>query len=167
MTISVRLSLFEEEPYLIEWLSDPDSLKGFPITGLKEIEDTVRIWLGHTRLKSAFTAFFQDTVAGMAVLYVQPYQKTAHQALFAIIVDKKYHNKGIGGALLTHLTNAAREQFNIEILHLEVYAENPAIRLYERHGFKYYGKHPRFIKLEDGTYLDKILMEKQLSPSSS
>ena len=55
----------------------------------------------------------------------------------------------------------AKEEFHIELLHLEVYEGNPAIRLYERFGFVKYGEHPHFIK-EEGRYLSKILMQKLL-----
>jgi putative acetyltransferase len=59
------------------------------------------------------------------------------------------------------MIHAAKNQFKIEILHLEVYAGNPAIRLYERMGFKEFGRQPKFIKM-DGEYIDKVMMQKEL-----
>ena len=59
------------------------------------------------------------------------------------------------------MTKAAKNHFKIEILHLEVYQGNPAIRLYERLGFKEFGRQPKFIKI-GGEYLDKIMMQKEL-----
>jgi putative acetyltransferase len=127
----------------------------------REIDDSVRIWMGYSKFQSCFTAYIDGVPVGMSTLYLQPYQKFAHQCLFAIIVDEKYRNQGVGKALMEHMINAAKNQFKIEILHLEVYAGNPAIRLYERLGFKEFGRQPRFIKI-DGEYIDKIMMQKEL-----
>ena len=96
------------------------------------------------RLQACFTAYVDGVPAGMSTLYLQPYQKFAHQCLFAIIVDEKYRNHGIGKALLEYMSKEAKEKFNIEILHLEVYEGNPAYRLYERMGFQEFGRQPRF-----------------------
>ena len=40
----------------------------------------------------------------------------------------------------------AKDQFRIELLHLQVYSENPAIHLYERMGFKEFGRQIAWIK---------------------
>lgn len=159
--IHIRSSKEEEAPLLAQWIAQPDDLRWFPMTDQREIDDSVRIWLGCARLGASFTAEYKGEIAGMAVLYIQPYQKFVHHCLFAIIVSEKYRNLGIGRALIEHFEKAAREQFHIEILHLEVYDTNPAIHLYERLGFKEYGRHPRFIK-ENGKYIGKILMQKEL-----
>lgn len=159
--IEIKTSRPEEAAHLTEWLSDPGILRWFPMTEANEIEDAVRIWMSYAKYDAAFTAYFDGVPAGMATLYLQPYQKYAHQCLFAIIVDEKYRNRGIGKALLEFMSEKARSKFNIEILHLEVYEGNPAARLYERMGFQEFGRQLRFIKLHD-EYLDKIMMQKKL-----
>lgn len=159
--IEIRPANPDEGPYLAKWLADPAILRWFPMTDAREIDDAVKIWMGYTRFQSCFTAYENGAPVGMAILYIQPYQKFAHQCLFAIIVDEKHRNKGIGKALMQHMIDAAKNQFKIEILHLEVYAGNPAIRLYERMGFKEFGRQPKFIK-QDGEYIDKIMMQKEL-----
>ncbi len=159
--IVIRPSVESDGPILKSWIVKPDVLCWFPMCDEREIDDSVRIWMGYIRFGASFTAEYDGKPAGMAVLYLQPYQKFAHHALFAIIVDEKYRNLGIGKALMEHFEKEAREKFHLELLHLEVYAGNPAIRLYERLGFKEYGKHPRFIK-ENGQYLCKILMQKEI-----
>jgi putative acetyltransferase len=162
----IRPSIESDAPILTSWIQRPNVLRWFPMCDEREIDDSVRIWMGYSRLGASFTAEHQGEVAGMAVLYLQPYRRFAHHSLFAIIVDEKRRNLGIGGALIEHLEKEAREKFNIEILHLEVYDGNPAKNLYERMGFKEYGRHPRFIK-EDGKYVAKILMQKDLSHGRS
>jgi putative acetyltransferase len=161
MNLEIRPSVPEEGEYLKKWLSDPAILRWFPMTDSREIDDSVRIWMGYTRFQSCFTAFIDGIPVGMLVLYLQPYEKYAHQSLLAIIVDEKYRNKGIGKALLVRAIEEAKKKFKLEILHLEVYSGNPAYRLYERLGFKEFGRQPRFIKME-GEYLDKIMMQKEL-----
>ena len=161
MTIHIRLSKEEEAPILAEWIAQPDDLRWFPMTDQREIDDAVKIWAGYTRMGASFTAEYEGQRAGMAVLYLQPYQKLAHHCLFAIIVEAKHRNLGVGRALIEHFEKVARDQFHIEIIHLEVYENNPAIHLYERLGFKEYGRHPRFIKV-DGKYICKILMQKKI-----
>jgi putative acetyltransferase len=159
--IEIRPANPEEGTYLAKWLSDPSILRWFPMTDAREIDDAVRIWMGYSKFQACFTAYENDVPVGMSILYIQPYQKFAHQCLFAIIVDEQHRNKGVGKALMEHMINAAKNQFKIETLHLEVYAGNPAIRLYERMGFKEFGRQPRFIKM-DGEYIDKVMMQKEL-----
>lgn len=160
--IVIRLSIPSDASLLATWLIKPDVLRWYPMCDQREIDDSIRIWMGYTRFGASFTAEYEGKVAGMAVLYVQPYKRFSHHALFAIIVEESHRNLGIGKRLMEHAEKAAYEQLNIQLLHLEVYEGNPAIRLYERVGFKEYGRHPRFIK-ENGVYLSKILMQKDLS----
>lgn len=160
--IEIRPAVPEEAVYLTEWLTDPAILRWFPMTDAREIDDAVRIWMGYSKFQACFTIYVDGVPAGMSTLYLQPYQKFSHQCLFAIIVDEKYRNQGLGKALLEYTSKEARDKFNIEILHLEVYEGNPAYRLYERMGFREFGRQPRFIKL-NGEYLDKIMMQKELT----
>jgi ribosomal protein S18 acetylase RimI-like enzyme len=159
--IEIRPAVPEEAPYLTRWLTDPTILRWFPMTDAREIDDSVRIWLGYSKFQSCFTAYLEGIPVGMSILYLQPYQKFAHQCLFAIIVDEKHRNQGIGKALMEHMIKAAKNQFHIDVLHLEVYAGNPAMRLYERMGFKEFGRQPKFIKIGE-EYIDKIMMQKEL-----
>lgn len=166
MTLEVRPSNLDEVGILKKWLDDPTILRWFPMLDAREIEDAVRIWMNYARLGAAFTAALEGISVGMGVLYIQPYKKFSHQCLFAIVVDKNYRNRGIGKTLIETMMEQAKQKFGIEILHLEVYEGNPAFRLYERLGFKEYGRHPRFIKAEDG-YADKIMMQKELQNGRS
>lgn len=161
MTIEIRHAEPEDAPFLKEWLSDPEILRWFPMINEAEIDDSVRIWVSYSRQKAGLTVLIDGKPCGMANLYIQPFQKFAHQCLFSIVVQGEHRGKGVGTALLTALMKLAKEQFNIELLHLEVYDGNPAIRLYERLGFKVYGRHAKFLKVGD-KYFDKILMQRSL-----
>lgn len=162
----IRPSVESDGAALTSWIIKPDVLRWFPMCDQREIDDSVRIWLGYIKMGASFTAEHEGKPAGMAVLYLQPYKRFAHHSLFAIIVDEKHRNLGIGKALIEHFEKVAREKFKLDFLHLEVYEGNPAIHLYERLGFKEYGRHPRFIK-EKGKYIGKILMQKEISHGRS
>lgn len=159
--ISIRFSEESDQKYLIDWLLQPGVLKWFPLADLREVEDAARVWIGYSKYQAVLTALWNSVPCGIANLYLQPYQKLAHQCLFAIIIDEKYRGRGVGTRLLQELMVLAKERFKIEFLHLEVYEGNPAIRLYQRLGFEQYGIQRHFIK-EGEEYIGKILMQKYL-----
>lgn len=161
MSIHIRLTKPEDTENLKKWLFSGNAIQWFPMINEKEIDDAARIWVSYAKLEAGITAEWEGIACGMANLYIQPYKKLAHQCLFSIIVDHEYRNKGVGAALITHLKHYAKERFKIEVLHLEVYDGNPAIRLYERMGFKKYGQQERFIK-DQGRYVTKICMQQTL-----
>jgi RimJ/RimL family protein N-acetyltransferase len=160
-SLTFRLAVDSDQKYLVDWLLQPGVLEWFPLADLREVEDAARIWVGYNKYDAVLTALWDSVPCGIANLYLQPYKKLAHQCLFAIIVDEKFRGKGIGSKLLKELMGLAKERFRLELLHLEVYVGNPAIRLYKRLGFEVYGTQRHFVK-ENGKYLDKILMQKNL-----
>lgn len=159
--LSVRAAIATDHAYLVEWLQQPNVLQWFPLSDLREIEDAVRIWMSYATHGAVLTVLWDGVPCGISTLYLQPFKKLAHQCLFAIIVDERYRGKGAGTLLLNQLIKLAKEQFKIELLHLEVYEGNPAIRLYEKLGFSKYGCQRHFIK-EEGHYRAKLMMQKRL-----
>lgn len=160
-SISIRPGIQEDMACIVQWLQQPGILRWFPLADLREIEDAARIWISNIKYNSVLTALWNNEPCGIATLYLQPYHKLAHQCLFAIIVDEKHRGQGVGTRLLTDLQKLAKEEFHIELLHLEVYEGNPAIHLYQRLGFVQYGYQRHFIK-DAGHYLGKIMMQKVL-----
>lgn len=162
MKKEVRVSTLDDIPYLSSWLNDPSVLRWFPMIDAREVEDSVRIWTGYIRLKSALTICLDARAVGMANLYISPFKKLSHQCLFSIMIDESLRGQGFGTMLMEHLIEFAKKEHKIEILHLEVYDKNPAIGLYKKMGFKEYGRHPKFIKLDKDQYVDKVLMQREL-----
>lgn len=163
--LTFRFAEDSDQKDLIEWLLQPGVLQGFPLTDLREIEDAARIWVGYSKHHAVLTALWDGVPCGIAVLYIQPYQKLAHQCLLAIIVDEKYRGTGVGEKLMKELMALGKERFKLEFVHLEVYEGNRAINLYRRLGFEEYGVQRHFIKeVQDGKprYIGKILMQKYL-----
>ncbi len=128
---------------------------------LREIEDSVRVWEIFCRKGASLTAYVGDDLCGIAFLNLQGYKKFEHQCLITIIVDQKYRNRGLGTKLLAELFLLAKNTFQMEMLHLEVYETNPAVNLYRRLGFTEFGIHKTFIK-DNKQYIGKIFMEKAL-----
>lgn len=160
-SLTFRLTRMEDAPLLVLWLMEPEILRWFPMIDAREVEDAVRIWVGYSRLEAGLTAEWEGSPCGMANLYIQPYKKLKHTCLFSVIVRHDMRGKGIGGALIKRLMEHAKERFQIETLHLEVYENNPARRLYDRLGFKEFGCQAHFIK-EAGGYRGKTFMQKVL-----
>ncbi len=160
--ITTRLSIPEDAAFLHACYQEPGVLRGFPMSTEAEVEDSIRFWMYHAQNGAGLSALVDGKVAGMIVLNIQSFGKFSPTCLFSLIVDKAFRKQGVGTLLVEKAEILAKEQFHIEILHLEVYEGNtPAIRLYERLGYSYYGTQKKFIK-DDGAYLDKVLMEKKL-----
>jgi RimJ/RimL family protein N-acetyltransferase len=161
-SIDIRYSDLADGRYLKEWLLEPSIGKWFPIYDEAEIDDAVQRWIGFSRYKCSLTALKEGKPCGIGTLYLQPYRKLAHQCEFGIVVGHGYRGEGIGTELLRNLMHLAKDKFKIEILHLQVYAENPAINLYKRLGFVEFGRQTHWIKEIDGTYTGRVFMEKYL-----
>jgi RimJ/RimL family protein N-acetyltransferase len=164
--IDIRYTDLSDGRYLKQWLLDPTIGRWFPVHDEAEIDDAVHRWVGFSRYKCSLTAVKNGEPCGLATLYLQPYRKLAHQCEFGIIVGKGYRGQGIGTSLLKNLIHLASDKFKIELLHLQVYSENPAIRLYERFGFKEFGRQNHWIKESDGSYTGRVFMEKYLKPET-
>lgn len=159
--LTIRVAEEEDKAYLIQFLLEPGVLTYFPMCDQREVEDAVRISMSYIDYQSAYTAEYQGQICGNMVLYLSPFSKTKHQSLFMIVISEAFRNRNIGTHMLEYLCKAAYEDHGIELLHLEVYEDNPARRLYERNGFVEYGRHPHFLKGPDG-FRTKILMQKNL-----
>lgn len=144
--IDIRYTDLSDGKYLKQWLMDPDILRWFPMYDQVEIDDAVNRWIGFSRYKCSLTAVIDGVPCGLSTLYLQPYRKLAHQCEFGIIVGSEYRGQGVGTALIKNIMHLAKTNFHIELLHLQVYAENPAINLYKRMGFREFGHQTHWIK---------------------
>lgn len=160
--LSIRIMEPEDGPFFKKWLMDEVILQWFPMYDEREIDDSVRMWTTYATKGAGLTALWNGKPCGIAYLNLQYYKKFAHQCLPTFIVDEKIRGKGVGAILIEELCALAKEKFQIEFLHLEVYEGNPAIHLYTRAGFEIYGIDRHFIREKSGNYRAKILMLKNL-----
>lgn len=161
MNVKVRFAVEEDKKHWISWISEGDVIKWFPMSNPMEIEDAARLLMTYVKHHAVLTAEIDGVPCGLANLYLQPYRKLAHHCLFSIIIEEKHRGKGIGRILMNELISLAKERFHLRMLHLEVYAGNPAKILYEKLGFIEFGFQKHFIK-DKGVYIGKHLMQKIL-----
>lgn len=157
--VVIRYTEPGDAKYLREWLMDPATLCWFPMADQLEIDDAVLRWIAFHRYKCSLTVVKDGIPCGLATLYLQPYLKLTHQCEFGIIVGEEFRNQRIGSYLMNCIIHLAKERFKIELLHLQVYAENPAMNLYKRFGFVEFGRQNFWIK-EKNRYVGRVFMER-------
>lgn len=115
------------------------------------------------------TAWFANTEAGAwrgigAFSRRSRSRKESHTGwIGSIYVRPAHRRKGVAGALLEALIDHAANE--VDQIILTVNAENKsAIALYERHGFRVYGRMPRSLHIDD-RYYDEIEMIRPVSAS--
>lgn len=160
--LDVRYTEMSDAPYLLEWLKEPEVSRWFPMHDGVEIEDAVNRWISFSRYKCSLTATMHGKPCGITTLYLQPYRKLAHQCEFGIIVGASLRGMGIGGQLIKNLMHLAKNYFHIELLHLQVYDKNPAIKLYKRWGFVEFGRQEKWLREAPGDYRARIFMEREI-----
>lgn len=102
-------------------------------------------------------AMDEDNVVGIGNIMGNGRMRIEHQARLAISVRKDYWGQGVGSRIMQSLIDFAKER-SIEVITLEVYhANESAIKLYEKFGFKEIGYFKNFSKVND-EYKDAVLM---------
>jgi len=157
----LRYSTLEDGPYLGKWLMEPDTMLSYPMRTETEINDATQRWISFSKFKCSLTATINGEPCGLSTLYLQPYRTLAHQCEFGIIVGNQFRGQGVGGQLIKNILHLGKNYFNIELLHLQVQAHNPAIRLYRRFGFREFGRQTHWLK-DEGIYRGRVFMERFL-----
>lgn len=105
----------------------------------------------------------QGELAGMAGLAIGSMRKVWHRAtLWGVYIRPELRGQGAGEAMVRAAVALARSP--VEEVTLTVGLENvSAVKLYERLGFLRYAIDERALKLNDGTYVDEVLMRLQLT----
>ena len=85
-------------------------------------------------------------------------QRRRHVAVLGLTIRDDWQGRGIGSTLLDALIERADNWMNVLRIELMVFADNdPARRLYERHGFVVEGTH-RAHALRNGAFADSLSM---------
>ena len=81
-----------------------------------------------------------------------------HTAVFGMGMHKSWQGCGLGTALLRNAIDWCRDKSELELLYLQVYAENTAgLALYRKVGFIEHGRMPKVFK-QNNRYHDEITM---------
>jgi ribosomal protein S18 acetylase RimI-like enzyme len=159
--IDIRYSYVTDAHYLKKWLNAPGMLHWFPLVTEKEIDGAVQSWLGMVRFGAALTATLANVPCGMGVLFLMPYKKVSHQCMFKLIVDPQYQRRGVGTTLIRNLKHLAKNYFQLDLIHIEVFEGNPLIEMLYKLDFHQFGFQEKFVK--DGeNYLSRVLLESYL-----
>lgn len=103
--------------------------------------------LENSRDNVMFVAKDNGKIIGDASLNRLP-RRMNHRGDFGISVLREYWNKGIGSRLLCEIIKFAKEN-SFEVIELQVRSDNTAaIHLYEKFGFKKFGTHKNFLKID-------------------
>lgn len=101
-------------------------------------------------------------VANAGLSPVSKLDKCKHRAEFGISIEKKYWGWGIGSFIMSAVLEIAR-QAGYEQIELEVVTDKQrAISLYEKYGFKIFGKNEMAFRCRDGQYQSLYLMSCRL-----
>jgi ribosomal protein S18 acetylase RimI-like enzyme len=105
-------------------------------------------------------------IAGHIDLRSHPERLAAHRCVLGMGVDRDYRKLGLGSSLLAHAEKWAVELTTLEWIDLQVLSANePAISLYRRAGYKTIGEVPEMFKI-DGQAFSYTSMAKRIAGSS-
>lgn len=155
--LDIRYSNQNDLVFLEKWLKDPDNNKWFPFSSEKEIEDSSKNWISFYKYKASLTGVLNNQVCAIGTIFLMPYRKLAHHALFYLIVDKDYRSKGIGTDMLNNLINLGKNYFKLESLYTEVYEGCPMIELLKKNNFEEFAYQPMYVREKSDKYLARIL----------
>jgi len=105
----------------------------------------------------AIVAELDGRIVGSADLRQLGPARCHHVALLSVGVHPEFHRLGLGRAMMMHLIDHARA---CAILRLELYVRgdnDKAQKLYRSLGFSHEGTRVRFIRRDDGTFVDDFI----------
>lgn len=159
--LDIRYTEPSDEQDLEQWLEDAQMMQWFPFSNEKERKIMAKNWIGFSKYKASLTGVVANKPCAMATLFLMPYKKVSHHAMFYLIVEKKMQRKGIGNSMLKNLLHLAKNYFHLEILHAEVMEGAPIIPLLEKFKFSCFATQDRYFKTKQG-YLARKFFERFL-----
>ena len=150
-----RISDKEKLIEMYESLSDDAVRWGMPPYNRERLE---KGWLSNLQNLIAIVAFYKDKIVGHAQIFKFPNPRRKGTGDLLIYLHQDFHNVGLGTAMLTKLIELAKKE-GLHRVGLDVIADNkPAIRLYQKFGFKVEGVKKEAYFGEDGKYHDELVM---------
>ncbi len=157
-TVLIREFRIEDKEKLVEMyesLSDDAVRWGLPPYTRERIE---KWWLSNLQNLIAIIALYNDKIIGHAQIFSFPHPRRKGTSDALIYLHQDFHNVGLGAAMLAKLIELAKKE-GLHRIGLSVVADNkPAIRLYQRFGFKIEGVMKDAYLGEDGRYYDELVM---------
>lgn len=112
----------------------------------------------------AIVAEHEGEIIGMIDFHGRTNRKRiAHTGAFGLAVYPKFRSDGIGALLIQTLLDWAEAHPSIQKIGLGVFSTNEkAVKLYQKMGFVEEGRRVKEIQLQDGVFIDDIMMYKWL-----
>ena len=128
----------------------------------KEIDMYLEYWDDPDFIWHAMVAVLDNGIVGVVDFLTTDNLRRSHVAEIGIGIMDGFRGKGIGGQLMSKSEEYLKAQ-GIKKLRLLVYELNErARRFYKKLGFQDVGRYSKEIRLENGDYVDLIIMEKWL-----
>ncbi len=130
---------------------------------LEEIVDKLKNNLKNIKKKNSvfLIAEHDNKIVGATSVGLNSGKKD-HVGEFGITILKDYRGIGLGKTLMTEVIKLAKKKLKIKIIRLSVYSINkPAIKLYQKQGFKKVAVIPKQYK-HKGRLIDENVMIKEL-----
>jgi len=92
-------------------------------------------YMKFTFKKGKVFGYFQENKL-IGIVGIVPEKKHKYAEIEHVLVDEKYHGKGIGGELMEFIEKYAKKHYKfLNELRLNVLVKNPAVGFYEHLGF--------------------------------
>ncbi len=65
----IRYTQVEDESFLYEWISDPETNRWLPMSTDEEIRQAAKNWIGFSRFQSSLTGTIQGKPAAIGTLF--------------------------------------------------------------------------------------------------
>jgi len=142
----VRLQALQEHPEAFG-----SSAEDFAVQPLVDVADRLR---SQSERFSLFGVFVEGELNGLIGFGRDGGLKVRHRGgIYQMYVTPNQRGRGLGRLLLEYAVNHARQLPGLEEINLAVTVGNePARRLYERFGFVFSHREPRYIKIDDRYY---------------
>lgn len=161
MTLEIRKTVAEDAAPLLEWMSDPKVNLHLPMGEPQEIEDGAKRWCDLYKKGYCLTAVLDGEPVGMGFLFIQDYVVLCHQCMHVLVVRHDCQGQGIGSKLLEELLRVAKDEFKLELVHVEVYGSEEIVDFYKKRGFVEFARQEKWLKI-DGSYYNRVLLETYL-----
>jgi len=151
--IEIKRSVVTEGEYMLREIDETNYTKEAERTDIKN----------HLNNKGSLyiVAEVENEVVGFLEFQNGGLKRTAHSGMLSMFILKEWRECGIGAMLMKSMMHWAEQNPLIEKLTLAVFSTNErAQNLYKKFGFIEEGRCPRDMKLNDGTYIDSVLMYK-------
>lgn len=136
------------------------------ITTINEFNPTVQQqehWiaqLAENKNSILLIATYNGKIIGNVDLKGENRRKIKHNALLGIGILKDWQGLGLGTILMETVIDWAMQNIAIENIWLNVFeSHHVAIALYKRLGFEEAGMQKKYVKDENGNYINNILMQ--------